>query len=172
MVVYMLDHYLPQILPHDKGTTEDIGILAAPIRHDPVGMKFHYIRRDEEVHLYRFVNHKGYQFVMTQADTPKCTDPMEYVKRHYGKPLDTGRLVAIRFSTKDRPQEQFVMFALIMDTELRKKADWLKASYTGTSVKDKGFGNTLYSINVTRENSSSQYYWRASFISLRQGPWW
>ena len=55
---------------------------------------------------------------MTQADTPKCTDPMEYVKRHYGKPLDTGRLVAIRFSTKDRPQEQFVVFALIMDTEL------------------------------------------------------
>ena len=147
MVVYMLDYYLPQILPHDKGTAEDIGILAAPIRHDPVGMKFHYIRRDEEVHLYRFVNHGGYIFVMTQADAPKCTDPMEYVKRHYGKPLDTGRLVVIRFSTKDRPQEQFVVFALIMDTELRKKADWLKASYTGASVKDKGFGNTPYKCN-------------------------
>ena len=142
MVVYMLDYYLPQILPHDKGTAEDIGILAAPIRHDPVGMKFHYIRRDEEVHLYRFVNHGGYQFVMTQADAPKCTDPMEYVKRHYGKPLDTGRLVAIRFSPTGRPKEHFVVFALIMDTELRKKPDWLKASYTGSSVKDKGFGNT------------------------------
>ena len=66
MVVYMLDYYLPQILPHDKETSEDIGILAIPIRHDPVGMKFHYIRQDEEVHLYRFVNHGGYQFVMTQ----------------------------------------------------------------------------------------------------------
>ena len=146
MVVYMPDYYLPQILPHDKGTAEDIGILAVPIRHDPAGMKFHYIRKDEEVHLYRFVNHGGYQFVMTQADVPKCSDPMEYIKRHYGKPLDTGRLVAIRFSTKDRPQEQFVIFALIMDTELRKKADWVKAS-SGASVKDKGFGNTLYKCN-------------------------
>ena len=34
----------------------------------------------------------------------------------------------------------------IMDTELRKKADWLKAS-SGASVKDKGFGNTLYKCN-------------------------
>ena len=33
-----------------------------------------------------------------------------------------------------------------MDTELRKKADWLKAS-SGASVKDKGFGNTLYKCN-------------------------
>ena len=109
-------------------------------------MKFHYIRRDEEVHLYRFVNHGGYQFVMTQTDVPKCSDPLEYVKKHYGKPLDTGRLIAIRFFTKERPQEQFVVFALVMDTELRKKADWLKAS-SGASVKDKGFGNTLYKCN-------------------------
>ena len=99
-----------------------------------------------KVHLYRFVNHGGHQFVMTQADVSKCTDPMECVKRHCGKPLDTGRLVAIRFSTKDRPQEQFIIFALIMDTELRKKADWLKAS-SGASVKDKRFGNTLYKCN-------------------------
>ena len=146
MVVYMLDYYLPQILPHDKGTAEDIGILAVPIRHDPIGMKFHYIRRDEEVHLYRFVNHGGYQFVMAQADVPKCSDPMEYVKRHYGKPLDTGRLVAIRFSPNDRSGEHYVVFGLIMATELRKKADWLKAS-SGASVKDKGFGNTLYKCN-------------------------
>ena len=83
---------------------------------------------------------------MAQADVPKCSDPMEYVKRHYGKPLDTGRLVAIRFSPNDRPREQFVVFGLIMDTELRKKADWLKAS-SGASVKDKGFGNTLYKCN-------------------------
>ena len=34
-----------------------------------------------------------------------------------------------------------------MDTELRKKPDWLKASHTGASVKDKGFGNTLYKCN-------------------------
>ena len=146
MVVYMLDYYLPQILPHDKGTAEDIGILAVPIRHDPIGMKFHYIRRDEEVHLYRYVNHGGYQFVMAQADVPKCSDPMEYVKRHYGKPLDTGRLVAIRFSPNDRSGEHYVVFGLIMATELRKKADWLKAS-SGASVKDKGFGNTLYKCN-------------------------
>ena len=32
MVVYMMDYFLPQILPHDKGTHEDIGILSAPIR--------------------------------------------------------------------------------------------------------------------------------------------
>ena len=141
MVVYMLDYYLPQMLPHDKGTADDIGILAAPIRRDPVGMKFH---------LYRFVNHGGYQFVMTRADVPKCTDPMEYVTRHYGKPMDNGRLVAIRFSPTGRPQEQFVVFgliSLIMDIELRNKPDWLKASYTGTSVKDKVFGNTLYKCN-------------------------
>ena len=81
MVVYMLDYYLPQILPHDKGAAEDISILAVPIRHDPIGMKFHYIRSDEEVHLYRFVNHGGYQFVMAQADVPKCSDPMEYVQK-------------------------------------------------------------------------------------------
>ena len=42
--------------------------------------------------------------------------------------------------SQPRPQEQFVVFALIMNTELRKKADWLKAS-SGASVKDKGFGN-------------------------------
>ena len=105
-----------------------------------------YIRKDEEVHLYRFVNHGGYQFVMAQADVPKCSDPMEYVKKHYGKPLDTGRLVPIRFSPSDRPQEQFVLFGLLRNhrSELRKKADWLKAS---SGASDKGFGNTLYECN-------------------------
>ena len=34
-----------------------------------------------------------------------------------------------------------------MDIELRNKPDWLKASNTGASVKDKGFGNTLYKCN-------------------------
>ena len=34
-----------------------------------------------------------------------------------------------------------------MDNELRKKADWLKASHTGASVKDKGFGKTLFKCN-------------------------
>ena len=72
---------------------------------------------------------------------------MEYVTRHYGKPLDNGRLVAIRFSLKDMPQDQFVVFALIMDIVLRNKPDWLKASNTGASVKDKGFGNNLYKCN-------------------------
>ena len=147
MVVYMMDYYLPQILPHDKNTSEDIRILAAPIHFNPMDMKMHYVRRDEEVLLYRFVNHGGYQFVMTLADVPKCSDPMEYVTRHYGKPLDNGRLIAIRFSPKDMPQEHFVVFALIMDITLRNKPDWLKASSTGASVKDKGFGNTLYKCN-------------------------
>ena len=243
MVVYMLDYYLPQILPHDKGTADDVGILAAPIRHDPVGMKFHYVRRDEAfckprrwvggwgprylaskrergparvpgllgeefvvlsvdpfdlepwrnmvtshslagqlvlslgtwtclvlmalrhiyfqgyvlcggkgtapgcAHMVGGQGYQAYQFVMTRADVPKCTDPMEYVTRHYGKPMDNGRLVAIRFSPTGRPQEQFVVFGLIMDIEFRNKPDWLKASYTGTSVKDKGFGNTLYKRN-------------------------
>ena len=34
MIVYMMDYYLPQILPHDKGTAEDIGVVAAPIHFD------------------------------------------------------------------------------------------------------------------------------------------
>ena len=40
MVVYMIDYYLPQILPHDKGTAEDIGILAAPIHMSEEMMSF------------------------------------------------------------------------------------------------------------------------------------
>ena len=72
---------------------------------------------------------------------------MEYVTRHYGKPLDNGRLVAIRFLLKNMPQNHFVVFALIMDIVLRNKPDWLKASNTGASVKNKGFGNTLYKCN-------------------------
>ena len=56
------------------------------------------------------------------------------------------KMGAIRFSLKDMPQDQFVVFALIMDIVLRNKPDWLKASSAGTSVKDKGFGNTLYKV--------------------------
>ena len=137
----------------------------AQIHEDKLGVSFSLAMTDQVAWTTRqlsgkknrFVKTGGYQFVMTQTDVPKCSDPIEYVKRHYGKPLDAGRLVAIRFLTKDRPQEQFVVFALIMDTELRKKADWLKAS-SGASVKDKGFGNALY--NATRRNLSLQYYWR------------
>ena len=147
MVVYMIDYYLPQILPHDKGTTEDIGVVAAPIHFEPMDIKMHYVRRDDEFLLYRFVNFGGYPFVITCADVPKCSDPMEYVTRHYGKPLDNGRLIAIRFSPKETPHEHYVVFALLMDITLRNKPDWLKASSTGTSVKDKGFGNTLYKCN-------------------------
>ena len=143
MVVYMMDY----ILPHDKGTTEDIGVAAAPIHFEPMDMKMHYVRRDDEFLLYRFVNFGGYPFVMTRADVPKCSDPMEYVTRHYGKPLDNGRLIAIRFSPKETPHEHYVVFALIMDITLRNKPDWLKASSAGASVKDKGFGNTLYKCN-------------------------
>ena len=85
--------------------------------------------------------------MMTRADVPKCSDPMEYVTRHYGKPLDNGRLIAIRFSFKGTPHEQYLVFGLIMDITLRNKPDWLKASNTSASVKDKGFGNTLYKCN-------------------------
>ena len=143
MVVYMMDYYLPQILPHDKGTTEDIGILAAPIHFDPMDMKMHYVRRDDEFLLYRFVNFGGYQFVMTRADVPKCSDPMEYVTRHYGKPLDNGRLIAIRFSPKDTPRRVCTDHG----HDAAQQTDWLKASSTGARVKDKGFGNTLYKCN-------------------------
>ena len=110
MVVYMMDYYLPQILPYDKGTSED---TAAPIHYDPISMKMHYVRRDKKV-------------------LP---------------PLNNGRLVAIRFLPKNMPQEHVVVFALIMDIALRNKPDWLKASSTGANVKDKEFGNTLYTCN-------------------------
>ena len=110
MVVYMLDYFLLQSLPRDKGTPDDVSTLAAPVHFAPAAMNMHYVRRDEGFHMYRFVNFGGYQMIMTHASVPKCTDPMEYVRRHNGKPLENGRLIAILFSPKGHFQDAVVVF--------------------------------------------------------------
>ena len=91
----MLDYYLPQLQPWDKGSLHELNTMAAPIHFCPQKMYMYFQRRDDEFCYYTFVNEGGTPFVMTNAQ--KCFHTIDYVKKFEGKPLEVGRVVAIVF---------------------------------------------------------------------------
>ena len=96
-IIYMLDYYLPQLQPWDKGSLHELSTMAAPIHYCPQKMYMYFQRQDDEFCHYSFVNEGGNPFVMTPTDTPKCFHTIDYVKKFEGKPLEVGRVIAIVF---------------------------------------------------------------------------
>ena len=124
-IVYMLDYYLPQLQPWDKGDIHDLGTMAAPIHFQPQKMYMQFQRGDEEFCYYTFLNEGGAQFVMTPTDTPSCWHTMDYVKKHEGRPLEIGRVVAIVFNAGGPTDPLCVVIGIIMDSRLRGRPTWL-----------------------------------------------
>ena len=67
-IVYMLDCYLPQLQPWDKGSLHELSTMAAPIHFCPQKMYMYFQRQDDEFCHYSFVNEGGNPFVLTPTD--------------------------------------------------------------------------------------------------------
>ena len=96
-IIYMLDYYLPQLQPWDKGSLRELSTMAAPIHFCPQKMYMYFQRKDDEFCYYSFVNEGGNPFVMTPTNARQCFHTTDYVKKFEGKPLEVGRVVAIPF---------------------------------------------------------------------------
>ena len=144
-IVYMLDYYLPQLQPWDKGSLHELSTMAAPIHYCPQKMYMHFQRQDDEFCHYSFVNEGGNPFVLTPTDAPKCYHTIDYVKKFEGKPLEVGRVIAIVFHVGGLNALPSVVIGIVMDSKPRNRAKWL----TDTKVpsQERGYGVTHHKCN-------------------------
>ena len=144
-IVYMLDYYLPQLQPWDKGSLHELSTMAAPIHYCPQKMYMYFQRQDDEFCHYSFVNEGGTPFVMTPTDAPKCFHTIDYVKKFEGKPLEVGRVIAIVFHVGDLNAPPRVVIGIVMDSRPRGRAKWL----TDPTVppQERGYGVTHHKCN-------------------------
>ena len=94
-IIYMLDYYLPQLQPWDKGSLHELSTMAAPVHFRPQYMYMHFQRRDDEFCYYTFVNEGGAPFVMTPINTQKCFHTIDYVKKYEGSHWKLGELLPL-----------------------------------------------------------------------------
>ena len=148
-IVYMLDYYLPQLQPWDKGSLHELSTMAAPIHFCPQKMYMYFQRQDDEFCHYSFVNEGGNPFVLTPTDAPKCSHTIDYVidyvKKFEGKPLEVGRVIAIVFHVGGLNALPSVVIGIVMDSRPRNRAKWL----TDTTVppQERGYGVTHHKCN-------------------------
>ena len=144
-IIYMLDYYLPQLQPWDKGSLHELSTMAAPIHFCPQKMYMYFQRRDDEFCSYTFVNEGGTPFVMTPTNAQKCFHTIDYVKKIEGKPLEVGRVVAIVFHLGGLTAPLCVAIGIVMDCRPRGRAKWL----TDTTVppQERGYGVTHHKCN-------------------------
>ena len=144
-IIYMLDYYLPQLQPWDKGSLHELSTMAAPIHFCPQKMYMYFQRQDDEFCHYSFVNEGGNPFVMTPTNAPKCFHTIDYVKKFEGKPLEVGRVIAIVFHVGSQTAPPWVVIGIVMDSRPRGRAKWL----TDTTVppQERGYGVTHHKCN-------------------------
>ena len=126
-IIYMLDNYLPQLQPWDKGNLHELSTSAAPIHFRPQNMYIQFQRRDDEFCHYTFLNDGGAAFVMTPTNVKSCYHTMDYVKKFEGKPLEVGRVIAILFNAggQDAPLALCVTIGIVMDCKFCDRPKWL-----------------------------------------------
>ena len=144
-IIYMLDYYLPQLQPWDKGSLHELSTMAAPIHYCPQKMYMYFQRQDDEFCHYSFVNEGGTPFVMTPTDAPQCFHTIDYVKKFEGKPLEVGRVIAIVFHVGSHTTSPWFVIGIVMDSRPRGRAKWL----TDTTVppQERGYGITHHKCN-------------------------
>ena len=118
-IIYMLDYYLPQLQPWDKGSLHELSTMAAPIHYCPQTMYMYFQQRNDEFYYYIFVNEGGTPFVMTPTNAEKCFHTINYVKKFKGKPLEVGRVVAIVFHLGDHNAPLCNVMGVVMDCRPR-----------------------------------------------------
>ena len=141
----MLDYYLPQLQPWDKGSLHELSTMAAPIHYCPQKMYMYFQRRDDEFCYYTFVNEGGTPFVMTPTNAQKCFHAIDYVKKFEGKPLEVGRVVAIVFHLGGHNAPLCVVMGIVMDCRPRGRAKWLND--TTVPPQERGYGVTHHKCN-------------------------
>ena len=141
----MLDYYLPQLQPWDKGSLHELSTMAAPIHFCPQKMYMYFQRRGDEFCYYTFVNEGGTPFVMTPTNTQKCFHTIDYVKKFEGKPLEVGRVVAIVFHLGGQNASLCVVIGIVMDCRPRGRAKWLTDKTV--SPQERGYGITHHKCN-------------------------
>ena len=144
-IIYMLDYYLPQLQPWDKGSLNELSTMAAPIHFCPQKMYMYFQRRDDEFCYCTFVNEGGTPFVMTPTNAQKCFHTIDYVKKFEGKPLEVGRVVAIVFHLGGQNAALCVVIGIVMDCRPRGRAKWLND--TIVSPQERGYGITHHKCN-------------------------
>ena len=145
-IIYMLDYYLPQLQPWDKGSLlRELSTMAAPIHFCPQKMYMYFQRKDDEFCYYSFVNEGGNPFVMTPTNARQCFHTIDYVKKFEGKPLEVGRVVAVVFHLGGPNVSLCVVIGIVMDSRPRGRAKWL----TDTTVppQERGYGVTHHKCN-------------------------
>ena len=145
-IIYMLDYYLPQLQPWDKGDLHDLSTMAAPIHFKPQDMYMQFQRRDDEFFYYTFLNDGGAPFVMTPTNAKSCYHTMDYVKKFEGKPLEVGRVIAIVFNSGGQNAPLCVAIGIVMDCKLRNRPKWLNDPTR--SVQERGQGTTHHKCNA------------------------
>ena len=160
-IIYMLDYYLPQLQPWDKGSLHELSTMAAPIHYCPQKMYMYFQRQDDEFCHYPFVNEGGTPFVMTPTDAPKCFHTIDYVKKFEGKPLEVGRVIAIVFHVGGQSAPPSVVIGIVMDSRPRGRAKWL----TDTTVppQERGYGVTHHKCNP-----HAAWTWPSSVLRRRK----
>ena len=144
-IIYMLDYYLPQLQPWDKGSLHELSTMAAPIHYCPQKMYMYFQRQDDEFCHYSFVNEGGNAFVMTPTDAPKCFHTIDYVKKFEGKPLEIGRVIAIVFHVGSHTTSPWFVIGIVMDSRPRGRAKWLND--TTVPPQERGYGVTHHKCN-------------------------
>ena len=144
-IIYMLDYYLPQLQPWDKGSLHELSTMAAPIHYCPQKMYMYFHRQDDEFCHYSFVNEGGTPFVMTPTDAPKCFHTIDYVKKFEGKPLEVGRVIAIVFHAGSHTTPPWFVIGIVMDSRPRGRAKWLND--TTVPPQERGYGVTHHKCN-------------------------
>ena len=141
----MLDYYLPQLQPWDKGSLHELNTMAAPIHFCPQKMYMYFQRKDDEFCHYSFVNEGGNPFVMTPTNAQKCFHTIDYVKKFEGKPLEVGRVIAIVFHLGGHTAPLCVVIGIVMDSRPRGHAKWLND--TTVPPQERGYGVTHHKCN-------------------------
>ena len=144
-IIYMLDYYLPQLQPWDKGSLHELSTMAAPIHFCPQKMYMYFQRKDDEFCYYSFVNEGGNPFVMTPTNARQCFHTIDYVKKFEGKPLEVGRVVAIVFHLGGPNAPPCVVIGIVMDSRPRGRAKWLND--TTVPPQERGYGVTHHKCN-------------------------
>ena len=144
-IIYMLDYYLPQLQPWDKGSLRELSTMAAPIHFCPQKMYMYFQRKDDEFCHYSFVNEGGNPFVMTPTNAQKCFHTIDYVKKFEGKPLEVGRVIAIVFHLGGHTAPLCVVIGIVMDSRPRGRAKWLND--TTVPPQERGYGVTHHKCN-------------------------
>ena len=96
ITIYLLDYFLPQLNPTER-CIDTLDVMAAPIHYSPQLMTFTFLREDADFAYYAFTNMGCNVMVMTPGYADQCSKYLDYVQYYDGKPLEVGRMIAIRY---------------------------------------------------------------------------